>query len=40
MSSSLTRDDVLRIAELARLELTTDEVALFTKQLGLSLIHI
>ena len=34
MSSSLSRDDVLRIAELARLELTPDEVALFTKQLG------
>ena len=34
MSSSLTRDDVLRIAELARLELTVEEVTLFTKQLG------
>jgi aspartyl-tRNA(Asn)/glutamyl-tRNA(Gln) amidotransferase subunit C len=34
MSSPLTRDDVVRIAELARLALTTDEVTLFTKQLG------
>lgn len=34
MSSSLTRDDVLRIAELARLALTAEEVALFTQQLG------
>jgi aspartyl-tRNA(Asn)/glutamyl-tRNA(Gln) amidotransferase subunit C len=34
MSASLTRDDVLRIAELARLELTADEVVLFTRQLG------
>jgi|SRR4029079_3683628 aspartyl-tRNA(Asn)/glutamyl-tRNA(Gln) amidotransferase subunit C len=33
MSSKLTRDDVLRIAELARLELTDAEVALFTRQL-------
>jgi len=31
---SLTRGDVLRIAELARLALTDDEVTLFTKQLG------
>lgn len=34
MPSSLTQDDVLRIAELARLELTPDEVALFTRQLA------
>ena len=30
---SLAREDVLRIAELARLELTPDEVDLFTRQL-------
>jgi aspartyl-tRNA(Asn)/glutamyl-tRNA(Gln) amidotransferase subunit C len=34
MPVSLTRDDVLRIAELARLELTEDEVELFTRQLA------
>jgi len=34
MSASLSREDVLRIAELARLELTTDEVDLFTRQLA------
>jgi aspartyl-tRNA(Asn)/glutamyl-tRNA(Gln) amidotransferase subunit C len=34
MPASLTHDDVQRIAELARLELTADEVVLFTKQLG------
>lgn len=34
MSSVLSREDVLRIAELARLELTPDEVALFTRQLA------
>jgi aspartyl-tRNA(Asn)/glutamyl-tRNA(Gln) amidotransferase subunit C len=33
MSSKLTRDDVLRIAVLARLELSEAEVALFTRQL-------
>jgi aspartyl-tRNA(Asn)/glutamyl-tRNA(Gln) amidotransferase subunit C len=33
MASKLTRDDVLRVAELARLELTDDEIARFTKQL-------
>jgi len=32
--SSLSREDVLRIAELARLELTSDEVELFTRQLA------
>ena len=34
MPASLSREDVLRIAELARLELTPDEVALFTRQLA------
>lgn len=34
MSAALTREDVLRIAELARLDLTTDEVELFTRQLA------
>lgn len=34
MSSSLTTADVERIAVLARLELTADEKALFTKQLA------
>jgi aspartyl-tRNA(Asn)/glutamyl-tRNA(Gln) amidotransferase subunit C len=34
MPASLSRDDVLRIAELARLELTADEVELFTRQLA------
>jgi len=33
MSSKLTRDDVLRVAELARLELSDAEVDLFTRQL-------
>ena len=32
--SSLNRQDVERIAELARLELTEDELELFTRQLG------
>jgi aspartyl-tRNA(Asn)/glutamyl-tRNA(Gln) amidotransferase subunit C len=31
---SLTIEDVRRIAELARLELTADELDLFTRQLG------
>lgn len=31
---SLTRQDVQRIADLARLELTNDELDLFTRQLG------
>lgn len=31
---SLSRQDVKRIAELARLELTNDELDLFTRQLG------
>ena len=34
MAASLSREDVLRIAELARLELTSDEVDLFTRQLA------
>jgi aspartyl-tRNA(Asn)/glutamyl-tRNA(Gln) amidotransferase subunit C len=34
MSTTLTRADVVRIAELARLELTPDELDLFTRQLG------
>jgi aspartyl-tRNA(Asn)/glutamyl-tRNA(Gln) amidotransferase subunit C len=34
MSASLSREDVLRIAELARLDLTADEVELFTRQLA------
>jgi aspartyl-tRNA(Asn)/glutamyl-tRNA(Gln) amidotransferase subunit C len=32
--SSLSRQDVQRIAELARLELSQDELDLFTRQLG------
>jgi aspartyl-tRNA(Asn)/glutamyl-tRNA(Gln) amidotransferase subunit C len=32
--SSLTRQDVQRIADLARLELTVEELELFTRQLG------
>lgn len=34
MPASLSREDVLRIAELARLELTPDEIELFTRQLA------
>lgn len=34
MSTTLTRDEVSRIAELARLALTPDELDLFTRQLG------
>ena len=34
MASTLSRGDVERIAELARLELTSDEIELFTRQLG------
>ncbi len=34
MSTTLTREDVTRIAELARLELTSEELDLFTRQLG------
>ena len=32
--SSLSRQDVQRVAELARLELSQDELDLFTRQLG------
>ena len=32
--STLSRQDVQRIADLARLELSTEELDLFTKQLG------
>jgi aspartyl-tRNA(Asn)/glutamyl-tRNA(Gln) amidotransferase subunit C len=32
--SALTRQDVQRIAELARLELSNEELELFTRQLG------
>ena len=34
MSAPLSREDVHRIAELARLDLTADEVELFTRQLA------
>ena len=34
MSAALSREDVLRIAELARLDLTADEVELFARQLA------
>lgn len=34
MSEALTREEVLRIAALANLELTDDEIATFTRQLG------
>src|SRR4029079_10735441 len=34
MATSLTRAEVARIAELARLELTSSELDLFTRQLG------
>ena len=40
MSSPLTRDHVARIAELARLELTADELDLFTRQLGDILVYV
>jgi aspartyl-tRNA(Asn)/glutamyl-tRNA(Gln) amidotransferase subunit C len=33
MASRFTRDDVLRLASLARLELTDDDIALFCEQL-------
>lgn len=36
----ITREDVLKIAELSRLELTGDEVDAFTEQLGSILNHI
>ena len=34
MASKLSREDVLRVAALARLELTEDEIARFTRQLA------
>ncbi len=34
MAQVLSREDVVRIADLARLELTPDEIELFTRQLG------
>ncbi|MDH4063998.1 MAG: Asp-tRNA(Asn)/Glu-tRNA(Gln) amidotransferase subunit GatC [Acidobacteriota bacterium] len=34
MATELTRAEVMRIAELARLELTSEELDLFTRQLG------
>lgn len=34
MASKLSREDVLRVAELARLELDEAEIALFTRQLA------
>jgi aspartyl-tRNA(Asn)/glutamyl-tRNA(Gln) amidotransferase subunit C len=34
MASKLSREDVLRVAELARLELSEDEIALFARQLA------
>jgi aspartyl-tRNA(Asn)/glutamyl-tRNA(Gln) amidotransferase subunit C len=34
MATLLTRAEVTRIAELARIELTADELDLFTRQLG------
>jgi aspartyl-tRNA(Asn)/glutamyl-tRNA(Gln) amidotransferase subunit C len=38
--SALTRDDVVRIATLARLELTPEELELFTRQLGDILVYV
>jgi aspartyl-tRNA(Asn)/glutamyl-tRNA(Gln) amidotransferase subunit C len=40
MSAPLSREDVLRIAELARLELTSGEVELFTRQLAAILEYV
>ena len=39
MPERITRDDVAHVARLARLDLTEDEVALFTEQLGAVLEH-
>jgi aspartyl-tRNA(Asn)/glutamyl-tRNA(Gln) amidotransferase subunit C len=39
MPASLSRDDVIHVARLARLALTDDEVARFTEQLGAVLEH-
>jgi aspartyl-tRNA(Asn)/glutamyl-tRNA(Gln) amidotransferase subunit C len=40
MPSPLTRDEVLRIAQLARLELTADEIDTFTPQLAAILDYV
>jgi aspartyl-tRNA(Asn)/glutamyl-tRNA(Gln) amidotransferase subunit C len=34
MPATLTREDIVRIAELAHLELTEGEITMFTRQLG------
>lgn len=39
MSERITRDDVVHVARLARLELTPDEIDVFTGQLGDILAH-
>jgi aspartyl-tRNA(Asn)/glutamyl-tRNA(Gln) amidotransferase subunit C len=39
MAASLTRDDVVHVARLARLDLTDDEVERFTSQLAAVLEH-
>lgn len=38
--SSLSQNDVKRIADLARLELTSDELSLFTQQLSDILVYV
>ncbi len=39
MAERLSRDDVLHVARLARLDLTEEEVGVFTRQLGAVLEH-
>jgi aspartyl-tRNA(Asn)/glutamyl-tRNA(Gln) amidotransferase subunit C len=39
MAANISRDDVVHVAHLARLELTDDEIDLFTDQLGAVLEH-
>ena len=39
MTSRITRDDVVHVARLARLELTDDEIERFSEQLGVILEH-
>ena len=39
MASTLTREEVVRIAELARLSLSESEITLFTTQLADILLH-
>ena len=39
MAANISRDDVVHVAHLARLELTDDEIDLFTEQLGAVLEH-